>query len=54
MAPRWRARTILKPNQIAPEGGEEEGGPVDGLIQPIEVKQLMEVKGEECETLSAA
>ena len=29
MALRWRARTMLKPNQVAPEGGEEEGGPVD-------------------------
>ena len=49
MAPRWRARMTLKLNQVAPEGGEEEEGPVDGLTQPREVKQLMEVKGEERE-----
>ena len=50
MAPRWRARMILKPNQDAPgDGEEEEGGPVDRVAQPREASQLMEVDKEERE-----
>ena len=45
MAPRWRARMMLKPNQVTPGDGEEvEGGPVDRVAQPSEANQLMEVK----------
>ena len=30
----WRARTILRQNQIVPgDGEEEEGGPADGVVQ---------------------
>ena len=50
MAPTWRARMIIKPNQIAPgEGEEEEGGPVDRFAQPREASHLMEVDREVCE-----
>ena len=41
---------ILKPNQVAPGQGEEEGGgPVDRFAQPREASQLMEVDREVCE-----
>ena len=50
MAPTWRARMILKPNQVAPgEGEEEERDPVDRFAQPREASQLMEVDREVCE-----
>ena len=40
---------MLKPNQVAPEDGEEEeGGPVDRVAQPREASQLMEAEGEVC------
>ena len=43
---RKRARTILKPNQVAPrDGEEEERGPTDGVTPPREANQRRGARG---------